>query len=95
MILNSRVMKLLTGVCLVLVAGAVWGQRSRWRGYDSTDISDRQGVPEWTNDEKFADDVFTFARIRYDSNHGYRRGGGWRTDFPTSDLNFSLRLQQL
>ncbi len=45
---------------------------------------------------RFSEDVFTFVRIKYDS-HGYRggRGGGWATDFRDSDLNFSLRLQQL
>jgi hypothetical protein len=39
-------------------------------------------------------DVFTFVRVRYDSNRS-GRGGGWSTDYRDSDLNFSLRLQQL
>ncbi len=52
--------------------------------------------------------MFTFVRIEYDSygRGGGRRGGyggyggygwagGWATDFPDSDLNFSFRLQQL
>jgi hypothetical protein len=44
--------------------------------------------------------LFTFCRIQYDSgDQGGRRGrgrwGGWRTDYPESDLNFSLRLSQL
>lgn len=42
---------------------------------------------------------FTFCRIQYDSGgeRGRRWGrrGGWRTDYPESDLNFSLRLSQL
>ncbi len=43
------------------------------------------------------DDVFTFVRIKYNSNDGGwgRRGGKWRTDYPDSDLNFSYRLQEL
>lgn len=48
----------------------------------------------WEHDENFAHDAFTFARVIYRSE-GRRRGGGWDTDFPDSDLNFSLRLQQL
>ena len=41
----------------------------------------------------FEHDTFTFVRVIYG---GYRRrGGGWDTDYPDSDLNFSFRLQQL
>jgi hypothetical protein len=61
---------------------------------------DRAGVPNWKVDERFKRDVFTFVRIEYDSmrgGYGRRRGwgGGWLTDWPDSDLNFSYRLQQL
>lgn len=49
----------------------------------------------WEVDPKFKRDVFTFVRIRYYSGSGYSRGGGWRTDHPDSDQNFSYRLQQL
>ena len=52
----------------------------------------RNGVPDWQIDREFADDVFTFVRIRYNSQSGWRR---WATDYPDSDLNFSFRLQQL
>lgn len=59
----------------------------------------RGGVPQWEYDKDFEHDMFRFVRIKYDSFGGYgrggRRGGGWRTDYPDSDLNFSLRLQQL
>ena len=33
----------------------------------------RRGVPNWTIDEQFKNDVFTFVRVEYDSD-----GGGWR-----------------
>ncbi len=80
----------ITLLLLVSVAFAV--QRGGWRGgYRSSD--DRNGVPVWESNDKFPHDVFTFARVRYDS-YG-RRGGGWATDYPDADLNFSLRLQQL
>ena len=85
-------------VCTTAVAVAMqgpgWGRRR-----DFGDISvDRNGVPTWDNDVQMKEDVFTFVRVRYDSGYGrYGRGGGggWATDFPDSDLNFSLRLQQL
>ena len=39
---------------------------------------------------------FTFCRIQYDSGAGGgRRWSSWQTDYPESDLNFSLRLSQL
>ncbi len=63
--------------------------------------TDRAGVPDWEVSEKFSEDVFTFVRVQYDSSYnsygGWGRGGGggWTTDWPDSDLNFSYRLQQL
>jgi hypothetical protein len=70
----------------------------RNRGYrggygDRFDPSDRRGVPDWEVDSEFKSDVFTFVRVRW-GGWG-RRGGGWATDYPDSDLNFSFRLQQL
>jgi len=52
----------------------------------------RNGVPDWQLKDHMPDDAFTFVRLRYDN---YGRGAGWRTDYPDSDLNFSLRLQEL
>jgi hypothetical protein len=73
--------------------------------------ADRAGVPLWKVEEGFRKDVFTFVRIEYDSGGGFRGGGGfnfggggrrrggfgggWLTDYPDSDYNFSYRLQQL
>lgn len=54
------------------------------------------GTPEWVNPRPFEKDVFTFARIKYSSGYGGGFGrGGWLTDAPDSDLNFSYRLQQM
>jgi hypothetical protein len=54
-------------------------------------------VPVWTNAPGFEKDVFTFCRTRFVSAYGGRRlsRGNWKTDFPDSDLNLSLRLQQM
>lgn len=76
----------LSGVTLT----AVMAQRG-WRG-DQQWGDSRRGVPVWEINSDFLADTFTFARLRFDS-YGYR--DKWRTDFPDSDLNFSLRLQQL
>ena len=58
---------------------------------------DRNGVPDWQVKDDMPDDVFTFVRIKYNSNDGGwgRRRGKWATDYPDSDLNFSYRLQEL
>ena len=78
-------------------AGAVFARR----------YSERRGLPDWTPDREFSQDVFTFVRIRYSSGSGGRdygggygrgrgfSGGNWHTDYPDSDLNFSFRLHQL
>jgi hypothetical protein len=85
-------------VVVVLVAGIAFAQYRgrRGGGYRSSQVQDltvdRNGVPTWEVDPNFKSDVFTFVRVRY--NGGYGRGG-WRTDWPDSDLNFSFRLQQL
>ncbi len=66
----------------------------------SREIGSRSvGTPEWANPVGFERDVFTFARLRYDTPGGIRAGGrgrgGWTTDLPDADLNLSYRLQQM
>src|SRR5215216_4444471 len=87
---------------LLAFAGLVFAQRpgrSIGRSYTgdlrtARDMSTRStGTPEWTNPSGFEKDVFTFVRIQYDRG-GFGRGG-WATDAPDSDLNFSYRLQQM
>jgi len=56
---------------------------------------DRADYPMWEQPKEFSQDVFTFARIQYDSHGYYRRGRNWDNDFPDCDWNFSARLQQL
>ena len=45
----------------------------------------------------FPSERFTFCRIRYTSGWGgrYYGRGDWSTDYPQSDENFSLRLDEL
>lgn len=87
---RSQSFSLTIFVLASMIAGtAVLAQRGR-RSFDIS--QDRRGVPSWEVHEGYQADLFTFVRVRYDS---YGRGGGWSTDYPDSDLNLSLRLQQL
>lgn len=84
-------------VLLAAASALAWGQPWRGRRFVPGELpADRAGVPDWKVDEAFADDVFTFVRVEYESYGGRGRwGGGCWTDWPDSDLNFSYRLQQL
>ena len=71
---------------IVLIVDSVFGQqygRGRQRVYP-----DRSEFPMWENEDGFARDVFTFARIKYEP-HYFR---GWdavsytHLTLPTSDL---------
>jgi hypothetical protein len=89
----------------LLLAQQRFGGRSGWGrswGNDGArtareEPSGSTGTPMWSNPRGFEKDVFTFARIRYQSGYGgyYRSRGGWHTDAPDSDLNLSYRLQQM
>lgn len=89
-------------VLFVIVATAIaqrgpfGGRRGGGRGREP-DLGDRNGVPSWTNEDRYKNDVFRFVRIRYSSydRGGWGGGGNWATDMPDSDLNFSFRLHQL
>lgn len=82
-------------VILSLVAAVAMAQRRGfWNREFRPEMVDRNGVPEWKNDERFRNDVFTFVRVQYGS-YGERRYGKWLTDYPDSDLNFSYRLREL
>lgn len=51
---------------------------------------------DWKVDPAFKNDVFTFARVRYQSRGwGWRGGNRWYTDAPDAELNLSFRLQQM
>ena len=54
----------------------------------------REDYPTWEIESGFEGDVFTFARVQYNTG-GFRGRGGWNNDFPDCDWNFSARLQEL
>ncbi len=77
----------LTGVFLLLLSSAADAQRGSRLGFGGRGYPIRQ--PER---DIFPTGAFTFARVRY-SSYGY--GFNWDTDYPASDLNFPIRLEQL
>ena len=64
-------------------------------------VSHSMDTPVWTNSPGFGHDVFTFARVIFQSDSafgervGFGRRLGWWVDYPDADLNLSYRLQQL
>ena len=91
--MNKTRKLLLVTVMLLTVSTVVFAQWQRQR--QSRQFSHRAGVPKWQLNEKLPDDVFTFVRVEYSSFGGRGWGGGWRTDYPDADLNFSYRLQEM
>ncbi len=82
----------------VLVSGLVMAQqfqdryrRNRYR-YRNTIPTVR---PMWPANEPFKHDVFTFVRVRYTSWADVWGQPQWSVDYPDSDMNLSIRLQQL
>ncbi len=55
----------------------------------------RDSFPSWDINPDFSHDVFTFARIQFDSIGPFGWHDRWDNDYPDADWNFSLRLQQL
>jgi hypothetical protein len=84
-------------VAAVIAAGVAFAQGGDSDVDDDVGPEDRAGVPVWDVDAEHPDDVFTFVRAKYSSMRRGRWGwgGGWRTDWPASDYNLSMRLQQL
>lgn len=76
---------LIVGLAVTSIAVAQWGRRKQ---------PDRSEYPQWEVDQQFKHDVFTFARVQFDSYSG-NRFGGWSNDFPDCDWNFSVRLKEL
>ena len=90
--MNKRSYNLLLFITMIglITATAVVAQWTRNSGGDG-----RAGVPDWERDAELPNDTFTFARVQYGGYGRGFRGGGWRTDYPNADLNFSYRLEQL
>ena len=80
---------------LTLPGGLLWGQSLYDYSYRFPEYKDMAVVNPWSESAPMHlhRQSFTFARIHYRQRNA--RGWGWRTDYPESDINFSLRLSQL
>jgi len=86
-------------VCLLLSAQGQYGGRRSGRfgrGYDygNAERIREQEMMQKALDPAFKEDVFTFARLKFDSPDygGYGRGRIWDDDTPDADLNVIYRL---
>jgi hypothetical protein len=85
---------------ILLLAGYGWTQN---RPGSTIPSHSRSGIPEWHVDSNFEHDVFTFARVRYQSTRpggerhrsSARGDNRWAIDYPEAELNLSFRLQQM
>ena len=90
-----RYVGVIVGLLMIaLISSAVVAQRGGFGGRRGRPRAQRSDYPIWEKSEQFPQDVFTFARIRYQS-YGGGRGTRWDNDFPDCDWNFSYRLQEL
>ena len=65
-----------------------------WRGRRKR-MPSRSEFPTWEIQREFEHDVFTFVRIQYDSFGPFGWWDRWDNDYPDSDWNLSIRLQEL
>ena len=72
--------------CATLAAGLVNGQNPWRRGWSGW--GERIATPE------SFDGAFNFCRVMYQSRY-FARGGSWYTDYPSADINLSIRLSEL
>ena len=93
----NRWIRILGCLLVLLVIAELAVGQARRRGSRRQVETDRYGVPTWESHPTMPKDVFTFARIRYNSygGGGWRWGGGWATDYRDADLNFSYRLNEM
>ena len=78
-------------IVLLWVVGMAFAQRGPTQLETHEDIA---VVNPWETGSRdiFPGNIFTFARVRYTSQ---RRGYASLTDYPDSDINFSIRLSEL
>ncbi len=98
----SALPALLAAAFLLLSAGAqpFRGGRERFGGnygYASPEIMREQELMKKALVPGFEEDVFTFARLQFYSEMGYRSGGGrgWHDDSPEADFDLCYRLFQV
>jgi len=72
-----------------------WGRGRRLEIQNAEEERENE-LMEKAIDPAFKEDVFTFARLKFDADRGYGWGGGrlWDDDSPEADLNSIFRLYE-
>jgi hypothetical protein len=86
-------------VLLLLPAQAQFrrGRFGRSYGFDNPAAIQEQEEMQKALNPNFAQDVFTFARLKFDADRSDALGGGrlWDDDTPEADLNLTFRLYEV
>lgn len=101
----TRVSKAIKPCAVLLVAAIFLSAQAQFFGGGhrrSFDFRDPELVREQDEMQNslnpgFTEDVFTFARLKFDAQEGYGYGGGriWDDDSPMADLSLTYRLHQV
>jgi len=88
-----RLVGALVGMAALTAASQAQNGRGRNRYMDDLANQDYQ----WAVDPAFAEDVFTFARLKHESGGGwgYGRRSSWMEDAPNADVMLSFRVHEI
>src|SRR5580704_13795834 len=95
---TARSIAIILGVLALLSAEAQFRGGGRRRGEMLNPQRAReQEMMEQALNPEFREDVFTFARLKFQADYDYRYGGGrmWDDDSPEADLNLIFRLHEV
>jgi hypothetical protein len=95
----KRALLVLAALALLSAEAQFRGGGRFRRGYEIRDparLREQEMMVKALNPE-FREDVFTFARLKFQADRDYRFGGGrlWDDDAPEADLNLIFRLHEV
>jgi hypothetical protein len=102
-----RISKAITPCVLLLAVAVILSVQAQffgggWHRNRAYEINDPELIREQEEmqkslDPKFAEDVFTFARLKFEGDREYRFGNSrlWDDDSPYADLSLTFRLRQV
>jgi len=83
---------------MLLMVALPLASQAQYRGGRRSYMDDlNTGDYKWAVDPAFAEDVFTFARLKHESGggYGYGRRSSWFEDAPNADVMLSFRVHQI
>lgn len=100
----SGAIAILAGPLLLLAQDSAQTGKATWFGITDDEVPQDArewgrgqylDFPTWPISKELPNDLFTFARLRYNSGTWMGQRSKWLIDYPDSELNFSYRLQQM